>query len=453
MRTFALAALCGLFLCVFDANAQSSKCATPELLKQAMAAHPEKIADWIHYKEHLQQADAQYQQQIQKGPKLKTTTIVTIPVVFHVILTSTELTQLGGVNGVRDRVIQTIQVLNQDYSKTNPDITQVPAAFVPNEGASQIRFGPAHRTATGSATEGFEIKITTVSGFSATTNNGSDCKHVSSGGLDAWDPTKYFNIWVVDVLENGILGYTIPPSYVVNWGYPASEKGCVLDYGTFGKRGGTTTFFSPPTNDLGRTATHEVGHFFELEHNFGEGPGCPGVSDIDDGISDTPPQDVAIFSNPPGTCPVFPKFDACTPSGNGIMWMNFMDYTDDICMHMFTNGQVSRMELQVAPSGKSYSLTLHPELLDWPTGINEPNLQAFDIFPNPTSGNFQVSIIKAADLKNIEVVNTIGQAVYSVEANNTINNYNIDLTNFSKGVYYVRCTFVTGTATKKIIVQ
>src|SRR5690606_8315782 len=128
------------------------------------------------------------------------------------------------------------------------------------------------------------------------TGNGELPKYALTGGADAWDPTKYLNIWVVNASEPDVLGYAIPPSYVSS-GFPLQEIGVVLDYGAFGRRGGTLQFFSPSLNDRGRTATHEVGHFFELEHNFGGGPGCPGSGDVDDGIADTPPQDGPVYGN------------------------------------------------------------------------------------------------------------------------------------------------------------
>ena len=89
--------------------------------------------------------------------------------------------------------------------------------------------------------------------------------------------------------------------------------------------------------DKGRTTTHEIGHAFGMEHIWGDDSNCSGS----DGISDTPNQEIETYD-----CPVtLPMFDACTPAGNGIMYMNYMDYTDDACMNMFTTGQTNRMKL------------------------------------------------------------------------------------------------------------
>jgi hypothetical protein len=375
-----------------------------------------------------------------------------VPVVFHVILSQIRINQLGGNNGILQRAMDQIAVLNEDYNRGNADSVNIPAPFKPLYRNVNISFGLAHRKPDGTTTSGVEIKATTLTGFSASNDLGKGPKYDTSGGLDAWNPDLYLNIWIVDISEGGILGYTIPPSFV-NFGIPKVQTGVVLDYGAFGRRGGSIQYFTPGTNDKGRTATHEVGHFFELQHIFGENSNCPGSGDVDDGFADTPPQaDHTYNSTFPGNIPVFPHADACTPS---VMWMNYMDYVDDAYMYMFTQQQAAYMYSQVAPGGESQTLGMHPELFDWPTAVTDMEIEnSFNIFPNPTTGYIHLSFTNAKELQEINVINIMGQKVYSINTNNNPNeNYDINLTGLSKVVYMVQCTFATGTITKKIVLQ
>jgi hypothetical protein len=381
-----------------------------------------------------------------------TQTIYSIPVVFHVVLTQAKLNQLGGTAGVRDRMIAQLAAMNLDFSAKNSDSALIPVPFKPLFGNAGISFGPAHRTPSNTSTEGFDIKITTQQSFSINSNYGSDPKFSSSGGIEAWDPFSYFNVWVVDIAEAGLLGYTIPPSFVGPGGWTEGETGVVLDYGVFGKRTSLTEYFYPTSNDLGRTLTHETGHFFELEHVFGQDSTCSGTGD--DGIADTPPQSVATYNTTPITCPAFPKWDVCSPTGNGIMFMNFMDYVDDKCMFLFTKGQVDKMRAQFSISNIPISLSQHPEVFQWPTGVSEvtDTKGSFELYPNPSNGRFDIYCNEAKGLENIIVFNTMGQMVFQQNSEGK-NNYSIDLTGFAKGLYLVQCRFSSGVQTKKIIIE
>ncbi|RYZ51227.1 MAG: T9SS type A sorting domain-containing protein [Sphingobacteriales bacterium] len=459
MKNLKLIALCGLFFCGSEAAMaqQAPKCATQQIRAEVLKQRPDLIPAYLHNYNHNAAMDraALTKSHITGKPQMKTTgTPLIIPVVFHVLLTQAKVNQLGGASGAMSRMLTQIDVLNKDFGGRNSDSTNIPAAFKPFFAHSDIQFSPAHRTPTNGYTEGMNLVITTVSNFSADLHSGSDPKNPIAGGVAAWDPTRYLNIWVVDIAESGILGYSIPPSFVTLYGFDPNHTGVVLDYGAFGKRTSVTQFFSPSVNDEGRTLTHEVGHFFELEHTFGEGPDCPANGDIDDGISDTPPQAQPTY-NSGNNCPSFPLTDVCTPSGNGIMWMNYMDYVNDNCMFMFTKGQELRMENQLIPGAPSYSLTQHPEVLQWPTSVSGiPEESAVTILPNPSSGQFEVWVPSSQGLKAISVLNMMGQLVYSVPVTNqTITNYHVDISSLSKGVYMVQCTFEGGTISKKILLQ
>lgn len=241
--------------------------------------------------------------------------VYTIPVVVHVIWnTSAE--------NISDAQVQSqIDVLNEDFRRLNADATNTWGQAADSE----VEFCLASVDPNGTATTGITRRQTTVSSFSTNDN----MKFFSSGGTDAWPTGDYLNIWVCD-LSNGLLGYAQFP------GGPANTDGVVVDYAYFGRFGTAT----PPFN-LGRTATHEVGHWLNLRHIWGDG-NC----NVDDFVSDTPNSDAPNYSCPTGHV-------SCSSTD---MIENYMDYTDDGCMNLFTQGQKSRMRALFAPGGPRASL-------------------------------------------------------------------------------------------------
>ncbi|HAE13869.1 MAG TPA: hypothetical protein DCG24_06525 [Bacteroidetes bacterium] len=238
----------------------------------------------------------------------------TIPVVVHVIWkTATQ-------NISDAQVMSQIDILNEDFQRMNADTVNTPAGFKPVAGSLPVQFCLAQRDPDDEPTNGIERRETTVTTFGLD----DQMKFYASGGLDQWDPTRYFNIWVCNI-SGGILGYGEFPTGTVSDTY-----GVVIDYQYFGDQGTAT-----PPYDLGRTATHELGHCFNLRHIWGDDGSSCGGSDL---VDDTPNQGSENYG-----CPGYPKYDACSPSGDGVMFMNYMDYTDDDCMNMFTEGQADRM--------------------------------------------------------------------------------------------------------------
>jgi len=146
-------------------------------------------------------------------------------------------------------------------------------------------------------------------------------KRASSGGLAPFSPATHLNLWVC-ALSGGVLGYAQFP------GGPASTDGVVIDYRAVGTRGSAQAPFN-----LGRTATHEVGHYFNLRHIWGDTEDCSGS----DFVADTP-----NAAGPNYGTPRFPSI-SCGNGPNGDMFMNYMDYVDDEAMFMFSRGQVVRM--------------------------------------------------------------------------------------------------------------
>ena len=251
----------------------------------------------------------------------KTNAIVTVPVVVHVVY------RVAGENISDAQAASQVQVLNDDFAKLNADAIKVTQpTFSTVATGAQIRFCLAQRDPSGNPTTGVTHNTTTVTAFG--TNDA--VKSSTTGGVNAWDVTKYVNIWVCN-LGATLLGYGEFPT-----GTLSNTWGLVLHYKYTGS-GGTAV---APYN-LGRTGTHEFGHCFNLYHIWGDdGTACTGS----DQCTDTPNQageHYGCFTA--GSI----QTDACSPSSPGVMWMNYMDYTDDACMYMFTAQQCARMEAVV----------------------------------------------------------------------------------------------------------
>ena len=395
----------------------------------------------------------------------KATAQSAIPVVFHVILTQAQYDQIGGDDGVRARANSQIAGINSDFNRANADSTLIPAPFKSVYGNAGIRFGIAKATNGITISGGIEVKI--LSGTPPIYDVNNDCyaAKVASTGLAAWDVNKYLNIWICNITNGSgggtILGVTTPPGNVgttyLGHTFTANEKGVSLNYGAFGVRESSGQYFIPNI-DKGRTLTHELGHYFELWHTWGDdGGACPPPgSGADDNIADTPPQADATYCNKGATgnnCPSFPLTDACS-GGNGIMFMNYMDYVDDRAMQMFTNNQVTVMRSKVAViTGESYSLTQNPDLLgvDNLTGAFAAGIS---VYPNPTNGAIRISVEHPEGLVGIDVVNLLGQHAGRIDAvkGKTLYDLNLPMTT-ARGLYIVQIRYDAGTVTKKIVLQ
>lgn len=252
--------------------------------------------------------------------------IIRIPVVVHVVYNIAE-------ENISDAQIQSqIAVLNQDFRKLNADVANTPAAFAGLAGDAQIEFCLASVDPNGNATNGILRVPTSATSFST---SGNAMKSSSTGGSNAWNSSRYLNLWVCDI-SGSVLGYAQFP------GGSASTDGVVIDYLYFGTIGTATAPFNK-----GRTATHEVGHWLNLFHIWGDdGTGCTGS----DQVSDTP-----NAGGPNYGCPAFPRV-TCSNGPNGDLFMNYMDYTDDACMFMFSNAQITRMRALFATGGARASI-------------------------------------------------------------------------------------------------
>lgn len=251
--------------------------------------------------------------------KVKTTTI---PVVVHVVYNT------AAENISTAQIKSQIVVLNRDFSATNPDKSKVPAPFKGLVASASIKFALATKDPKGKPTDGITRTKTTRAEF----GSNDSVKSVATGGQDAWPTDKYLNIWVCK-LGGGLLGYAQFP------GGPKATDGVVILHSGFGTSGTAQAPFN-----LGRTATHEVGHWFNLRHIWGDTEDCSGT----DLVADTPNAAEPNFGTP-----AFPHI-SCSNGPNGDMFMNYMDYVDDKAMFMFTSQQVARMAATLENERKTF---------------------------------------------------------------------------------------------------
>ncbi len=460
-----LPVLC-LFL-AFSATAQR-RCGIPEYRRLLIAKDP-SIAEKLNaQRASLQQVADNYLLQQRPGAFRTTASASPIPVIFHIMVTASQLDKMGGYDGVAMRCDSQITVLNRDYNRENADSSIIPCGWKPLYASVGIHFGLAHTGPMGWSTPGYDIRIIddAPGGFNQGANGSyAEAKHNNTGGLDAWDETKYLNVWCfnfVDIPTN--LGFTVSRSDV-SWA-PANEVGVCLNYLALGTASSAKTlnFPSGGTYNKGRTMTHECGHFFEIWHTWGDdGPGkCPWNGGADDGIADTPPEADAKYGIPTNTITCGTIYDACKDSSTvlmqpyGVASLDFMNYTDDPAMVMFTTQQAAVMASMVATGGESYSLTQHPELLLWPAnaGVGMVNNNIYvSLSPNPTTGVLNIVWSSSDELKNVSIINTIGQEMTGVDMTGKKDHYSIDLSGMSKGIYFVRCNFASGNYSGKILLQ
>jgi hypothetical protein len=254
----------------------------------------------------------------EQGRLINPNSVITIPVVVHVIHTPGEA--IGGGQNISVAQIQSqIDVLNEDFRRLNPDRVNTPNAFVGVAADPSIEFRLACQDPNGNPTNGITRTASTVNAFSVN----DDIKFTSRGGHDAWPTVRYLNIWVGN-LAGGLLGYA---QFPFDYATRPNTDGVVIRTTAFGRVGNVVAPFN-----TGRTATHEVGHWLGLFHIWGDdGGSCNGS----DQCNDTPNQADENFG-----CPAFPSASC---SNNADMSMNYMDYTDDACMNIFTNDQRIRM--------------------------------------------------------------------------------------------------------------
>jgi hypothetical protein len=277
----------------------------------AMAAHMMLLEKFPAFRLNQMRLEAVTSRQRETRLDLRKSKLVVIKTVVNVVYNTREQ------NISMAQIRSQFTALNKDYRATNPDKSQTPTAWKGLVTDTRVQFKLVKVTRTETNRTGFTFDDAVKKG--------------STGGIAPFQPKTHLNLWVC-ALTGGLLGYAQFP------GGPVNTDGVVINYQAFG----TVGTAKAPYNK-GRTATHEIGHYLNLRHIWGDTPDCSG-SDL---VADTP-----NCAGPNYGAPKWPVI-TCNNGPNGDMFMNYMDYTDDAAMFMFTSQQVLRMRtaLENARSG------------------------------------------------------------------------------------------------------
>jgi hypothetical protein len=267
----------------------------------AMAAHMMLLERFPSYRANQMRLEDATTRRREARFDLAKAKVVTIKTVVNVVFKTAEQ------NVSAAQINSQIKALNKDFRATNPDKSQTPAPWTGLVSDSRIKFKLVKVTRTRTTQDDFA--------------HDDGMKKASTGGIAPFSPKTHLNIWVC-ALRDSLLGYAQFP------GGPASTDGVVVNYLAFG-----TTGTAEPPFHKGRTATHEIGHYFNLRHIWADTPDCGGS----DNVADTP-----NCAGPNTGMPSFPTI-TCNNGPSGDMFVNYMDYTDDSGMFMFTTQQVLRM--------------------------------------------------------------------------------------------------------------
>lgn len=297
-----------------------------------------------------------------------------IPVVIHVIHNGEAVGT--GINISDAQIASQIKVLNNDFNRLNADQSNTPTIFQSVASSFDVQFVLAKQDPNGLATNGIVRVKGSKSIWSAINDN------YALKSQSYWPAEQYLNIWVTSLSD--FLGYTqFPVSSLAGLENSSNERltdGIAVNYREFGSDD-DGAFNLAPRYNKGRTLTHEMGHFFGLRHIWGDISACNGT----DYVTDTPTQSTSTAG-----CPVHPQADCSAVK----MFQNYLDYTDDQCMNLFTQGQVARMTTVIQNSPRRKELPTSIGLLNPVAVANDLGIKSIAASgPTACSGNLVPSVL------------------------------------------------------------
>lgn len=427
----------GFFACGLAVAQTSNKCATMDVFYQ----HQQNSTLKTNYAQTEQLAKNWLANPVNKATiSKKQASIITIPVVVHVVYKN-------AVQNIPDsQIVRQITILNQCFSKQNPNYSQTRAIFDTLGADTEIQFCLAATDPIGAPTTGIVRKSAPSNAAFDPILNNDKVKSSATNGDDAWPHDKYLNIWVCDMSFFGtafVLGYATFP------GGPANLDGVVIQSEYFGY--GTAA----APNNLARTTIHEVGHWMGMRHIWADDDGgSTGQCDSTDFVDDTPNQGAKSQSD----CNL--AINSC--SNEAAYWgvidppdmvENYMDYSADACMTLFTKGQKARMYSYLNTEPARMAIKTSPVGCST-VGVKELYAHFSDyvyVFPNPAHDKLQINItgVTPSNLST-EIYNQSGQLVKQLKQLNFQNT--IDLSELADGIYVVKVFNAEVSLIKKVVI-
>lgn len=349
--------------------------------------------------------------------------VLTIPVVIHIIHNSEAIGEDANIS--EQQALSLLTRLNEDFRKTNADTLDQSSPFYSDQADTEIEFCLATQDPNGDPTSGIERYDFDQEGWSI--------KEIDSLVKPAtiWDRYSYMNVWSINLDDPdspGVDGYGTFPTSTTD-----TTDGIVILYTAYGEL----------VDGKSIVGTHEVGHYLNLFHIWGDNiPDCG-----DDQVSDTPPTD-----NSNEGCPDFPHNpnNSCGSDANGEMFMNYMDYSDAECTVMFTNGQKDRMQATLMTLRSSLLSSSACNVIS--STDNSAPLAGLKVFPNPSKGTYRIDIpdFTAQQLVHLSVFDISGAKLQDswVPSSSQVV---IELTDLPEGVYFLRATHKSNSVTTKLI--
>ena len=329
--------------------------------------------------------------------------VIKIPVVVHILYNN------ASQNLSDEQIKSQLVALNRDFRRANADTVNTPERFRHLAADVAVEFYLATADPFGRATTGIVRKYTSI----GTWLYNDKIKFSATNGDDAWDNKSYLNIWVGNLVTGA--GYSSAP------GSDAARDGIVINTSVFGTigRGGNYS--------MGRGAVHETGHWLGLKHIWGDAE-CG-----DDGITDTPPQSAYTLGCPTGFR------SSCSNGTTGDMYMNYMDYTADACMNLFTLEQKKKMRACFTEGGTRASLLQSKGLQKpWSEGAasSESTSGSALVYPNPATSEITLALGTEHLGKTMQIFGVNGAVVQSLRVTTALQK--INLAPYKPGTYFIK---------------